>query len=322
MGVRAASRQPQRLADDIPGGGWLVPYQNDPSFRQADEQLTVMRSCPAGDPRRAAARSAAILAYLPVADRIARRYAQRGERLDDLTQVARIGLIKAVDGFDPDLGPFLGYAVPTISGELKRYFRDACWDVRVPRRLQELRLAAAAAAERLAQRTGREPGTGELAAELGVAVRELAAALAAASAYAPVSLNAPGGGDGIELAELLGGPDERVEQVPDRVSLRPALRRLPERERRVLALRFVEQRTQAEIGAAIGLSQMHVSRLIARTLVGLRDWIDGDAARVQVCQARPRRRARCPAAGRAAPTGRQAATAARRSAARSSSRAA
>ncbi|MEV0840573.1 SigB/SigF/SigG family RNA polymerase sigma factor [Actinocatenispora sera] len=303
-----------------------MPYQNDPSFRQADEQLTVMRSCPVGDPRRAAARSAAVLGYLPVADRIARRYAQRGERLDDLTQVARLGLIKAVDGFDPELGPFLGYAVPTIAGELKRYFRDACWNVRVPRRLQELRLAAAAAAERMAQRTGREPGTVELAAELGVATRELTAALATASAYTPVSLDAPGGGDGIELVERLGEPDERVEQVPDRVSLRPALRRLPERERRVLAMRFFEQRTQAEIGAAVGLSQMHVSRLIARTLVGLRDWIDGDASRVEVC--RPRRRpARRPVEGRSATTGRPTAApersrAPRLAAAKSSARAA
>ncbi|BCJ35439.1 hypothetical protein Athai_29420 [Actinocatenispora thailandica] len=263
-----------------------MPYQNDRSFRQADAQLRAMLSRPAGDPGRVAARSAAILGYLPVADRIARRYAGRGERLDDLTQVARLGLIKAVDGFDPALGPFLGYAVPTVSGELKRYFRDQCRDVRVPRRLQELRRSAVTLAERLAQRTGREPGTAALAAELGVPVRELSGALAAASAYAPVSLSAPRRGDGVELAELLGGPDERVELVPDRVSLRPALRRLPERERRVLAMRFVEQRTQAEIGAAIGLSQMHVSRLLARTLVGLRDWINGDASRVEVCRAR------------------------------------
>jgi len=272
-----------------------VPHQDDQALRQAERQLRTMLSFGDGDPRRAEARSAAILGFLPVADRIARRYARRGERLEDLTQVARLGLIKAVDGFDPALGPFLGYAVPTISGELKRYFRDQCWDVRVPRRLQELRVSANGLADSLAQRTGREPGTDDLAAELGVGSGDLGAALAAATAYAPVSLNAGTRGDGGgELADLLGGPDEHLEQVPDRVSLRPALARLPDRERRVLALRFVDGLTQAEIGERIGLSQMHVSRLISRTLAGLRDWINGDAPRVVVCGARHRRPHRTP----------------------------
>ncbi|HEY3501885.1 MAG TPA: SigB/SigF/SigG family RNA polymerase sigma factor [Actinocatenispora sp.] len=242
------------------------------------------------DPRRKALRTRVIEGLVPLADRLALRYANRGERSDDLVQVARLGLIKAVDGFDPARGDFLGYAVPTIQGELKRYFRDQCWDVRVPRRLQDLRHDANAAADRLSQRVGHEPSVAELAADLAVPERDVLAAIGAGAAYRVASLNAATrqDGAGCEIGELVGAPDHRVEEVPDRVSLRPALARLPARERRVLALRFVDGLTQAEIAERIGLSQMHVSRVLSRTLAGLRAWIDGDASAVDVCGQRRR----------------------------------
>jgi RNA polymerase sigma-B factor len=233
-----------------------------------------------------------IATYLPVADRIARRYAHHRDQLDDLVQVARLGLVKAVNGFDPRLGPFLGYAVPTIEGELKRYFRDQCWRLRPPRRLQELRAAARTAEEELAQRLGRPPTVAETAERVGCPPADLAEALQAAG-HAVASLNAPvrGAGDGPELGELgelLGGTDPDLDSLPDRMSLRPALALLPDRERRVIGWRFVDQLTQRQIAERLGISQIHVSRLLARTLAGLRAWIDGERDEVEVCQARRR----------------------------------
>ncbi|WP_203662427.1 SigB/SigF/SigG family RNA polymerase sigma factor [Actinocatenispora rupis] len=227
--------------------------------------------------------------FVPLADRLARRYASRGESLEDLQQVARVGLVKAVDGFDPELGGFLGYAVPTILGELKRYFRDQCWDVRVPRDLQDLRRRVHQTADELVQQKGHDPSSAEVAAELDVDRASVTAAVGADRAYSASSLNAPArqDGQGCEVGDLLGDNDEQVEWTADRVSLRPALDQLPERERRVLAMRFFDDLTQTQIAERIGLSQMHVSRLISRTLDGLRAWIDGECDHVEVCHERP-----------------------------------
>ncbi|GAA4203124.1 SigB/SigF/SigG family RNA polymerase sigma factor [Actinocatenispora rupis] len=247
--------------------------------------LRRMAALPSGSTRRTTLRTTAIEGLVPVADRIARRYANRGESPDDLVQVARVGLVKAVDGFDPALGGFLGYAVPTIQGELKRYFRDQCWDVRVPRELQELRRDVQRTVDELAQRAGHDPTSAEVAAALRVDRRAVLAALGSDRAYSTASLNLPVRRDGqsCEVGDLIGARDERVELVADRVSLRPALDQLPDRERELLFLRYFENQTQSQIAARVGLSQMHVSRLITRTLAGLRAWIEGDSDRVDVC---------------------------------------
>lgn len=224
--------------------------------------------------------------FLPLADRLARRYTGRGQRLDDLVQVARLGLVKAVDGFNPALGTFIGYAVPTIRGELKRYFRDQCWDLRVPRRLQELRMAVNDATDTLAQQLGRTPSITEVADNVGASEGDVDACLDAGAAFSALSLNAPCDEQGSELGEQVGQSDTLLTEVPDWVSLRPALDQLPQRERDVLIMRFFLNMTQAHIAERIGVSQMHVSRLLTRTLRGLRDWIDGDTSRVEVCEQR------------------------------------
>jgi RNA polymerase sigma-B factor len=261
------------------------------------ELLDAFLAAPAGDPRRAVLRDRVIEAFLPLADRLAHRYGY-GRFEEDLTQVARLGLVKAVDGFDPARGAFTAYAVPTIRGELKRYFRDRCWDIRAPRRLQELRAAAHATEQALLQRLGRSPTVGEVAAETGASTGEVLEALDCDSVYRVASLNAPArDGDGsCEVGDLVGGVDADLEATPDRVSLGPALARLPDRERWVLRWRFVDHLTQRQIADRLGISQMHVSRLLTRTLDGLRGWLDGDRAEVEVCRARPRRRGRAAAA--------------------------
>jgi RNA polymerase sigma-B factor len=258
---------------------------------QLDDQLARLAGLAGDDPRRDGLRRQVIEHYLPLADRLARRYARRGDQGEDLTQVARLGLVKAVDGFKPDLGAFLGYAVPTIQGELKRYFRDQCWDIRPPRRLQELRAAAHAAADALTQRLGHSPTVPELAREIGAAEDDVIEALDSGGGFTVASLNAPARDvpDTCELGELVGAADPALEGAADRMSLGPALAHLPERERRVILMRFYDHLTQSQIADRLGISQMHVSRLLARTLKGLRAWIEGERPDVDVCRARPRR---------------------------------
>jgi RNA polymerase sigma-B factor len=266
----------------------------DDQVRTTERLLRRMAALPADSPRREPLRAQVIEGFVPLADRLARRYARRGEPTDDIVQVARVGLVKAVDGFDPSRGAFLGYAVPTIRGEIKRYFRDQCWDVRVPRELQELRRQVHLTVDNLLQETGHDPSTAEVADELHVERDTVLAAIGADQAYTAASLNAPARQDegSCELGDLIGDRDERVEWAAERVSLRPALDQLPERERRVLVMRFFDNLTQAQIAQRIGLSQMHVSRLISRTLDGLRAWIDGECDHVDVCHERaPRQRA-------------------------------
>nr|BFE65833.1 hypothetical protein GCM10020063_103590 [Dactylosporangium thailandense] len=239
----------------------------------AQALITVLADLPAGSPDRPRVRARLIELYLPLAEYLARRFRNRGEPLDDLTQVAGLGLIKAVDGFDPSRGAaFTSYAIPMIVGELKRHFRDKGWDVRVPRRLQELRLELGKVSGELAQELGRSPTVADLAGRLGVSEEEVIEGLESGHAYRTLSINAPAGGDGgaAELADLLGGADRALEAVDDRESLRPLIARLPEREQRIIAMRFVGNLTQTQIAARLGISQMHVSRLLTHALTFLR----------------------------------------------------
>jgi RNA polymerase sigma-B factor len=242
------------------------------------EHLTPLFSELAGldqdDPRRAELRHELVTGHLPVAEHIARRFAHRGETGEDLVQVATVGLINAVDRFDPERGTdFLSFAVPTVMGEIRRYFRDSSWSVRVPRRLKELHLAITAAGNELSQQLGRAPTPSEIATRLGMTKDEIYEGLEAGNAYHSVSLDdmLTQDSDNTSLGEMLGEPDSAMEGVENHESLLPLVRELPERERTILLLRFFGNLTQTQIAEKIGISQMHVSRLLARTLQKLRD---------------------------------------------------
>ena len=225
------------------------------------------------DPARAPIRDELVEMHLPLVEYLARRFRNRGEPLDDLVQVATIGLIKSVDRFDLERGvEFSTYATPTIVGEIKRHFRDKGWAIRVPRRLQELKLSLSKATSELSQRNGRSPTVAELAAHLKMTEEEVLEGLESANAYSAVSLDAPDGGDDDSpaVADSLGITDDALEGVEYRESLKPLLERLPPREKKILLLRFFGNMTQSQIAAELGISQMHVSRLLARTLAQLR----------------------------------------------------
>jgi RNA polymerase sigma-B factor len=216
-------------------------------------------------------RSTLIEAHLGLVEYLARRFAGRGEPLDDLIQVATIGLVKAVDRFDPDrLVEFSTYATPTIVGELKRHFRDKGWAVRVPRRLQELNLRLGSVISKLSQDLQRSPTVAEIAQAAGTSEDEVLEAMDSAHAYSLISLDASTSDEGLSYHEQIGGEDEALEALEDRVSVGPLLRELPPRERRMLYLRFYKGLTQSEIADQLGISQMHVSRLLAKTLATLR----------------------------------------------------
>ncbi len=210
---------------------------------------------------------------LPLVEYLARRFRERGEAHEDLVQVGTVGLIKAVDRFDTSRGwEFSTYATPTIVGEIKRHFRDRGWAIRVPRRLQELRLQINKATAELAQETGRSPTVADLAQRIGISEDEILEGIESAQAYSTASIDAGSSGDeeGGALGDTLGSLDDALEQVENRESLKPLLAQLPERERTILLMRFFQNKTQSEIAAEIGISQMHVSRLLARTLAQLR----------------------------------------------------
>lgn len=234
------------------------------------EQL--LRRCVAltdDDPDRARLRTRIIEANLPMAGRLARRYTGRGEPYEDLAQVCALALIKAVDGYDPDRGSrFASYAIPTILGAIRRHFRDTTWSIRVPRPAQELSLRMPTARGELVQRQGRQPTPIELADHLGVTVAEVLAAVVASQVYRLPSLNEPQPAtDGVGL---VGAVDPGYAAVDDDLTLRPIFAALPARERRILSMRFYGDLTQAQIATRVGLSQMHVSRLLKRTLAQLR----------------------------------------------------
>ncbi|MEV8514626.1 SigB/SigF/SigG family RNA polymerase sigma factor [Dactylosporangium sp. NPDC051484] len=237
------------------------------------ELLARMHRLDPDDPRRRRIRDEVIEACLPTAHRLARRYGGSGEPLADLVQVAALGLVKAVDGFDPARGiEFGAYATPTIAGEIKRHFRDRTWGVRLPRRLQELRLQVAHARDELTQRLGRSPTVAELAAHLSTGEEDVIEVLGSGDAYRPVSLDTPThtAEESTTIADTIGGEPSEYNLVEFREALRVLIERLPEREQRILAMRFYGNLTQTEIAARVGLSQMHVSRLLAHSLGFLR----------------------------------------------------
>ena len=216
---------------------------------------------------------------LPLADHIARRFINRGEPLEDLVQVARMGLIQAVNRFDPSNGAdFLSFAVPTVMGEVRRHFRDHGWSMKVPRRMKELAPQINRARDELSQRLGRAPTASEIAGHLGLDRDEVVQAQIASSAYSTLSSDAPGPGaagddDGRSIRNSFGDLDANLDKVLDVETVRPLLAALPERQQAVLMLRFFGNMTQTQIAERLGISQMHVSRLLSRSLATLRDQV-------------------------------------------------
>lgn len=255
----------------------MTGNRRDPDeYADVLELFTEIDTHGAGDPDRAELREKIVERCLPLAEHIARRFDGRGETFDDLVQVARLGLVNAVDRFDPERGSdFVSFAVPTIMGEVRRHFRDTGWAVRVPRRMKELHIALNKATAELSQQLGRAPTVAELAAELDLDREEVAEGLVAGNAYQTVSVDrsaqTDSGGNGVALADTLGEYDSALSEVENHETLRPLLAALPERERTVVLLRFFGNMTQTQIAERIGVSQMHVSRLLTKTLAQLRE---------------------------------------------------
>jgi RNA polymerase sigma-B factor len=263
---------PITTSDDTP----IVTQRDE---RAADRARTrelfgELAECGDDDVRHRQIRDRLVEMHLPLVEYLARRFRNRGEPLDDLVQVATIGLIKSIDRFDLDRGvEFSTYATPTIVGEIKRHFRDKGWAIRVPRRLQEMKLSLTKATAELSQRNGRAPTVAELASHLELSEDDVLEGLESANAYAAVSLDAPdiADDDSTAVSDSLGAVDDALEGVVYRESLKPLLERLPPREKNILMLRFFGNMTQSQIAADLGISQMHVSRLLARTLAQLRE---------------------------------------------------
>jgi RNA polymerase sigma-B factor len=224
----------------------------------------------------AAAREALLERFMPLARSLAKRYRRSSEPMEDLFQIASLGLLKAIDRYDADRGhPFPAFAVPTVLGEMRRYFRDAGWAVHVPRGAQERALKVRDAQERIVNERGRAPTVGQLAEYLEVDTEEVLDALQTIQAYETVSLDAPrpgsdGDGSGIAYGDSIGSDDERFELIELDATISQALEHIPARERTILRMRFVEDLTQTEIAERVGISQMQVSRLLRRSLEQLR----------------------------------------------------
>ncbi len=243
-----------------------------------DDKILLRRYHEDGDLQ---AREQLIEQYMSLVRSLARRYSYRGEQLEDLVQIGAIGLIKAIDRFDIERGVELTtYATPNIIGEIKRHFRDKGWSVRVPRGLQELNVQLSRLVEQLTVQLGRSPTIPELAKAAGVQEEEVLEALESGRAYSSLSLSAGGGGgddDDLDPLESIGTEEHQYEVSEDRAVLAPGFKALDERERRILQLRFFEGLTQSQIAQQVGISQMHVSRLIRRSLEKIRETIDVDA---------------------------------------------
>ena len=241
--------------------------------RRLSAQLFVQLNGARSDGARQTPRDALVHLHLPLVEHCARRFRNRGEPFEDLVQVGTIGLLKSIDRFDSDRGvEFSTYATPTIIGEIKRYFRDKGWAIRVPRRLQELRMQIGSASAELTQLLGRSPTPRELAEAIGCSVEEIIEGLESSNAYSTLSLDASDDTDegGSPMLDAIGVDDVNLEHVEIRESIKPLLDRLDSREKRILLLRFFKNMTQSQIAAEIGVSQMHVSRLLTRTLDDLR----------------------------------------------------
>jgi RNA polymerase sigma-B factor len=213
---------------------------------------------------------------------LARRFQNRGEPLEDIVQVGFLGLIKAIDRFDPSLGnEFTTFATPTILGEIKRYFRDKGWAIRFPRRLQELYQQVVRVNEEMKNQLGRQPSMAEVAERLGVEQDDVLEAMEMSSAFTPISIDATTGGDdddGRQLSEAVGGEDPNLDRVEMRQVLDRAMQNLNERERRIMIMRFFDEMSQSEVAKRLGISQMHVSRLQRAALEHLREHLPSESA--------------------------------------------
>ncbi|MFI6044669.1 RNA polymerase sigma factor SigF [Nocardia sp. NPDC051321] len=244
------------------------------SYDNIEPWFEKMATLPANDPHRNELREEVTRLCLPLAEHIARKFSGRGEAFDDLHQIARVGLLLAIDRFDVSRGSsFLSFAVPTIMGEVRRHFRDRTWAVRVPRRLKEIQQLIGPATETLSNRLGRVPTAREIAAELEVELTEITQALIARNGYQTNSLDGITRDDGENSplpAAGLGAEEPCYELLEQSMTVRPLIAALPERERRVLIMRFFESLTQAQIAERLGVSQMQVSRILTKTLNTLR----------------------------------------------------
>ena len=243
-----------------------------PDDRRGRDDLRLFRAWVDGGDRQA--RAQLIERFLPLARSLARRYERGSEPLEDLVQVASVALVKAIDRYDPARGyAFSSFAVPTIAGELKRHFRDQTWMVRPPRGIQEVTLRVEGALARLTQELDRSPTTSELAVAVGVGDEEILEAMQARSARGALSLHAPQGepGDAMMLQDTLGAEDPDIESAEQSAQLERLMTDVSPRAREMLRMRFEEDMTQAEIGAAIGISQMQVSRILRQTIAQLRE---------------------------------------------------
>ena len=276
------------LAESVTSAEHRRPVAADPAQDPEHPQLTAQRSradrdrthrlfaelvtLEPGSTRHHEVRAALVETHLPLVRYLARRFAGRGEPTDDLLQIGTIGLLQAIDRFEPERGlEFSTFATPNIVGEIKRHFRDRGWMVRVPRRLQELQAELSTGISELSQRLGRSPTIRELAAHLGLTEEQVIEGTDSARAYSAVPIDVPNSATGMTVADGLIDTDDAMDHVELRHTLGPVLAGLGERERTALVLRFVENKTQNEIALALGVSQVHVSRLLSRTLMELRE---------------------------------------------------
>ncbi|MCU1663267.1 MAG: polymerase sigma-B factor [Pseudonocardiales bacterium] len=249
----------------------------DPEYGHLAPLLERYSSLEPDHPDREPLREELVRGFLPVAQHIARRFSNRGEPLDDLVQVATVGLINAIDRYSPERGSdFFSFAVPTITGEVRRHFRDLGWSMRVPRRLKDLHVSINGAVSELSQNLGRAPKPSEIAEQLGVPVADVLEGLEASEAYRSSSLDEMLSSEqgSATVGELVGEADAELDRVDFRLALRPVLSELAERERTIVLLRFFGNMTQTQIADRVGISQMHVSRLLAQTLDRLRTRLD------------------------------------------------
>lgn len=276
--VRPGSADPASSSGEG-AGGVAVPAQARPvepsEDASAEQLLSVLKSLDPGDPRCAELRERVMMHYQPLLNRIAHRYGGRGEQLEDLRQTAHVGLAKAIRGYSPERGKaFISYLLPTVTGEIKRHFRDHTWSVHTPRTPQSRRPEMNRIRRELEQRLARDPKPPEIAKEMGISVQEVEEVLLVSEAYNTLSLNAPEphGEDGTTtLEESLGTEDPNLDLVVERESAREAIKVLPPRERLILKRRFFDEWKQERIAREVGCSQMHVSRLLSASLQRLRD---------------------------------------------------
>ena len=277
-----AAQAPAADTSGARAAGTRAPKPRAPQSREEQRAATMevlrhMVTLAPDDPERIRLRDEVVEDHMAYARHIAHRYGHGGATEEDLEQVAYLGLVKAVDNFDPGYGTgFLGYATPMIIGEIKRCFRDTTWSVHVPRRMQELSGALRKAVETLSMELGREPTIPELAVHLDAGEDEIVQAIDASEAYTTASLDLPvgEGADGVSVGDLLGGDDPGYALTIDRHVLKSLVGRLGERDKRILLMRYFRGMTQAEIGEELGVSQMQVSRLLSRILSELRTGFD------------------------------------------------